>query len=158
MHRNRRTVWTLQTKPYKGPHHATMPPGLARDPILASTSPRCCAVCGAPWTRQIEVEYINPGNRKTNGPRSLERRGETAGFKTRLERRTKTTGWEPSCDHADGSGRAVVFDPFLGSGTTAMVAAEHDRLWLGFDNNPECAQLIERRTKLVQRSLGLENL
>lgn len=33
--RNRRSVWSITTKPYKGAHFATMPPGLANTCILA---------------------------------------------------------------------------------------------------------------------------
>jgi len=50
--RNRRTVWTISTKPYKGAHFATFPPALIEPCIKAGTSERgCCPECGAPWER-----------------------------------------------------------------------------------------------------------
>ncbi len=42
----------------------------------------------------------------------------------------------------------LVLDPFLGSGTTAIVAARLDRDWLGIELNPEYASLAERRLGL----------
>jgi DNA modification methylase len=40
----------------------------------------------------------------------------------------------------------VVLDPFFGSGTTGMVAEKQGRRWLGFDLNPEYAELQKQRT------------
>ncbi len=95
--RNARSVWTIATKPFPEAHFATFPPDLAERCIKAGTSEQgCCSACGAPHVRVSEVSYENPGNRKTNGPRSIERRHETAGFAVRLEKRTRTVRWSPS--------------------------------------------------------------
>jgi len=57
--RNKRSVWTIPTKSYKGAHFATYPPALVEPCILAGTSARgCCPTCGAPWirvTRRVRV-------------------------------------------------------------------------------------------------------
>jgi DNA modification methylase len=37
---NKRTVWTVSTKPYKGAHFATFPPDLIKPCILAGAPPR----------------------------------------------------------------------------------------------------------------------
>jgi DNA modification methylase len=39
----------------------------------------------------------------------------------------------------------VVLDPFLGSGTTAIVARKLGRKYIGCEINPEYAQIAERR-------------
>ena len=78
--RNRRSVWSVATRPYKGAHFATFPPALIEPCILA---------------------------------------GSRAGD--------------------------VVLDPFMGSGTTAMVAKQHGRGWLGCELNPEYKGLQTRR-------------
>ena len=39
----------------------------------------------------------------------------------------------------------VVLDPFMGSGTTGMVAKQHDRHYVGIEINPEFAALAEAR-------------
>jgi DNA modification methylase len=53
--RNRRSVWTIPTAPYKGAHFATFSPDLIRPCILAGTSEKgCCSKCGKPWIRVVE--------------------------------------------------------------------------------------------------------
>jgi len=78
--RNRRSVWTVATRPYKGAHFATFPTALIEPCILA-------------------------GSRKGD----------------------------------------IVLDPFMGSGTTAAVAIQHERQYLGCELNPEYAALQQER-------------
>jgi DNA modification methylase len=85
--RNKRSVWTVTTKPYKGAHFATFPPDLITPCILA---------------------------------------GSMAGD--------------------------IVLDPFMGSGTTAAVALQHGRQYLGCELNPEYGPLQQNRID-VYRSL-----
>ncbi len=52
--RNKRTVWSVNTKSYPGLHFAPWPEALVEDCILTSTSARgCCPDCGAPWHRLV---------------------------------------------------------------------------------------------------------
>lgn len=62
-----------------------------------------------------------------------------------------TVGWEPTCEHADGTGRSVVLDPFSGSGTTAWVARQHGRHAIGIDLSEDYLRLAAQR--LQQLSL-----
>lgn len=86
--RNKRTVWTINPKPYSGSHFATFPPKLIEPCILAGS-----------------------------------RLGDT------------------------------VFDPFMGSGTTAMVAERLGRKWVGCELNEKYKPLIDERT--AQMGLGI---
>ena len=47
----------------------------------------------------------------------------------------------------------VVLDPFLGSGTVAVVAKENQRNWIGCELNPEYAEMARVRIKNTQRKL-----
>lgn len=145
--RNLRTVWSIPTKPFAEAHFATFPERLIEPCILAGTSAHgCCSFCGAPYKRVVETTYDNPGNRTTNGPRSLEQRHETAGFALRLEKQVETLGWEASCAcQSPGVVPAVVFDPFSGAGTTGIVALRHGRDYLGIELNPEYINLTRER-------------
>lgn len=78
--RNRRSVWTVATRPYKGAHFATFPPALVEPCILAGS---------------------RPGD--------------------------------------------IVLDPFMGSGTTAAVALQHGRQYLGCELNPDYGPLQQER-------------
>jgi hypothetical protein len=75
-----------------------------------------------------------------------------------------TIGWRPTCDHYqkhDGLDAAenwpltivpcTVLDPFMGSGTVALVARRLGRKSIGIELNPEYAELCARR--LQQQSL-----
>ena len=78
--RNLRTVWDINTQPYREAHFATFPPSLVEPCIAAST-----------------------------------KRGD------------------------------VVLDPFIGSGTTGLVALTTRRRFVGIELNPEYVQIAERR-------------
>jgi DNA modification methylase len=82
--RNRRSVWTVTTKPFKGAHFATFPPDLIEPCILAG-----CPKSG------------------------------------------------------------TILDPFLGSGTTAYVAAKHGRQSVGIELNEDYLPLIRERMNLA---------
>ncbi len=145
--RNIRNVWEIATAPFPEAHFATFPPELAERCIKAGTSERgCCAACGAPWGRVTETAYRNPGNRTTNGPRSLEQRHETAGFAVRLEKDTATIGWRASCSCPEAPPvPCTVLDPFAGAGTTLLVADRLQRNGIGIELNPTYAAMARRR-------------
>ena len=57
-----------------------------------------------------------------------------------------TTGWEPTCEHADASTvPCVVLDPFSGSGTTGVVALQHGRSYIGCEINEDYIKLAKAR-------------
>ena len=90
--RNKRSVWTVTTRPYKGAHFATFPPALIEPCILAGS---------------------RPGD--------------------------------------------VVLDPFMGSGTTAAVAIQHGRQFLGCELNSDywplqCERIAEARRAVAERA------
>jgi DNA modification methylase len=80
--RNRRSVWTVTTKPYKGAHFATFPPALIEPCVMAGS-----------------------------------RSGD------------------------------VVLDPFMGSGTTAMVARKLGRKYIGCELNESYGELQDERIR-----------
>jgi DNA modification methylase len=85
--RNRRSVWSVATRPYKGAHFATFPPALIEPCILAGS---------------------RPGD--------------------------------------------IVLDPFMGSGTTASVAIQHGRQYLGCELNESYRELQNER---IEKQLSL---
>jgi site-specific DNA-methyltransferase (adenine-specific) len=52
----------------------------------------------------------------------------------------------------------VVFDPFLGSGTTAVVAQKLDRAYLGIEQNQEYCLLAAKRLVLAERDRRIQGL
>lgn len=57
------------------------------------------------------------------------------------------------CIRAGCPGGGVVLDPFMGAGTTALVALQERRTYVGFELNPEYIKIIEKRLKIVEVKL-----
>jgi len=141
--RNRRTVWTISTKPFRGAHFAVFSPDLVAPCILAGTSAEgVCQECGAPWERVVEKErppddcYVG-----TSKPENIRAVWKTGGMGQKLqnwynEHPAQTTGWRPTCDHDAERVPAIVLDPFCGSGTVGLVCRETGRDFVGLDLNP----------------------
>lgn len=152
--KNRRSVWFINTKPYKGAHFAVFPPELPELCTLAGTSPMACPTCGAPWERIIakDVREIPQCRSKSQGRGDCQY-GESPSTTLRAKvRKTETIGWRPtcSCPNSDGSGRCVVLDTFAGSGTTLLVAESLGRDSIGLELNPVYCSMIEERMKGVK--------
>ena len=61
-------------------------------------------------------------------------------------RTSKTTGWRPSCGCLPGPWKpAIVLDPFMGAGTTGLVADRLGRDCIGIELNPEYAEMARNR-------------
>ena len=68
---------------------------------------------------------------------------------------TKTTGWQPTCDHEAATVSATVLDPFVGSGTTCAVAQSLGRRSVGLDLNSEYLKIAAKRIGAVTLPLPL---
>lgn len=144
--RNERTVWRAPATAFKGTHYATMALDVVRRCIVAGTSEYgVCSECGSPYTRRTEKSYYNPGHRQTNGPRSMQNKDESPGFEKRFEAQHVTTGWDASCTCDADPMPAIVLDPFMGSGTTGLVAQRLGRAYLGIELNEDYVRQAEER-------------
>jgi DNA modification methylase len=144
--RAQRSVWNLPTQRYHEAHFATFPERLVEPCILAGTSAAGnCPNCGRAWKRQVHVRYANPGNRRSNGPRSLERRHVSPGFRKRLVRLIEGEAWCPGCNCNLDPIPATVIDPFAGSGTTLAVARRLSRRSIGIELSRTYIELARRR-------------
>ncbi len=153
--RNARSVWEVATQPTPEAHFATYPEALVRRCIQAGTSERGgCAECGAPWVRQTEpsseyaaklgkgqiYRYVKDG---PSGPGI--RTGSESNRSVTPE--YQTTGWVASCQCGAPPVAQTALDPFVGSGTTALVARKHGRRCIGIDLSLEYLAIAARRTQ-----------
>ena len=154
--RNRRSVWTITTKPFKGAHFATFPEDLVVPCIQAGTSERgVCPECGKPWVRVIKPseEYAkklgqNPGKGEfRSGIYSYVKAGGKANPSVTAE--YKTLGWRPTCSCGKDPMPAIVLDPFMGAGTVGKVAKKQGRSYIGFDLSERYCRMARKRIDSV---------
>jgi hypothetical protein len=74
-----------------------------------------------------------------------------------LQYENKTTGFLPTCDcEQKGTGKSIVCDIFMGSGTTAVVAQELGRDWIGIDLGGKDGEYKKMAMKRLQgATIGL---
>lgn len=120
--------WSIATSNFRGGHHASYPEALVERPLRATCPERLCTACGQPWRRAKVTRALG----------HLAVLGELA----------------PGCTCAGGWQPGLVLDPFLGSGTTAVVAERLGRRWLGVELSPKFAALATRRVEAAREPGG----
>jgi hypothetical protein len=167
--RNKRSVWKVATKPLSGKkflpgenidHFAAYPPKLVEPCILAGCPSRVCVECGTPWVRVIEKSEPyriggNSGNSQSSATGPMDRNGKGQWDKDHiiLPSSSQTTGHAPQCKCNAAHRPGIVLDPFIGSGTTAQVAIQNKRDWLGIELNPDYIRLAMERIRQTQPPL-----
>ncbi len=154
--RNKRSVWTVTTKPFKGAHFATFPPELIEPCIRAATSEEgCCSACGAPYQRQSEsaIPVGNTGNTDSAYPAGMSanrlamKRQAAREMGVEYTGARVTTGWAASCACEAAIKPCLVLDPFGGAGTTGLVADRLGRSAVLCELNPKYADMARARIR-----------
>lgn len=166
--RNRRTVWEITTHSYPEAHFATFPEALVQPCILAGTSEKgCCSKCGSPLQRQLEKSKTgfqdyngkwSTADEQSSGRRILGRihaARAAGGNHNNPFPPAKTIGWKGGCKCDANTVPCIILDPFIGSGTTALVALKAGRKFIGIELNPKYAALAEKRIEQERIQLRL---
>lgn len=151
--RNRRSVWSVQTKPFAGAHFATFPVSLIEPLVAVSVSDKgYCAACGAPYQRIVsrEAEEFDAPDSKIDrygsGKAGIHRAIGGAYDAWNKANPKQTIGWEKTCDcPTSGTIRGVVLDPFGGAGTVALVAEAAGHNSILCELNPKYIRIAKRR-------------
>jgi DNA modification methylase len=112
---------------YQGSHFASFSFNLIRPLILSGTSERCCARCGSPWRRVVEV----------NRGAMPKRRGG------------KNYGQETGCDHSHNSA-------LCREGGDAWYNYAGTSETVGWEPTCECSGKLQRRMKMVEVPVPLD--
>tara|TARA_R100001594_G_scaffold61290_1_gene95422 strand:+ start:252 stop:1532 length:1281 start_codon:yes stop_codon:yes gene_type:complete len=160
--RNKRSVWTVTTKPFKGAHFATFPPDLIEPCILAGCPEKVCQDCGTPYKRKIESKRVKRNELPKDDPRYRpnEYKGAYADINGKGDAGynfTKDLGLTKQCDCATEETKAgTVLDPFGGAGTVGMVSEQNRRNAVLIELNPEYIDITKER--LLTNQLKLDNI
>ena len=161
--RNLRDVWTITTRGTKDAHFAIFPTKLPATCIKTSPT-KICLECGAGWERVTESEYVNPKTRPS-GPNIDRSRYKNEmpiniGYRPDkvLTKEVTTLGFRPTCSCEGETGRAVILDPFAGSGTVGEAALKLGRDYILIEVNPDYKPLIEKRVAAITQPLIPEAL
>lgn len=164
---NLRNYWLLGPEPSKLEHFAAYPPEIPRRCILAGTSQAgACPSCGAGWVRAGRDAAGQGNHAPGGGPKAIasqiarenggigrldggRRSAESSTFNNNPNKRPARPAsdhWTPSCTCPPSEPvPQVVLDPFLGSGTTALVADRLGRDAIGVELSPTYAAMARRR-------------
>jgi DNA modification methylase len=161
--RNARTVWTIPTEPLREEHYAAFPQQLAERVIRAATSELgACETCGAPWERVVQrLHETGSDEDRQHAQRRLRATGGAIDGGTEHSSLGagawgyRTVGWRPTCNCGGGIVPCWVLDPFIGSGTTALVARRLGRCCVGVELSSDYCEVIARRTPQLTLALGV---
>jgi len=158
--RNKRSVWTVTTKPFKDAHFATFPEDLIKPCVLAGCPEFVCKKCGKARERIIKKHFVQEGPTRNRG-KVKGKFGETMSKSMTMgdggkvgHNENKTTGWT-DCGCKAGFTGGTVLDPFFGAGTTGLVAYKNRRHYIGIELNPEYASMAKKRIQRERDKYGL---
>ena len=143
--RNKRAVWTINPKPFPDAHFAVFPDTLIEAPILAGCPEKVCVQCGTPFLARSGRRNLTATHKKGN-PRKQPNFPEME--ESHSEQDTGTSEKQHiilSCDCDAGYEPGIVLDPFIGSGTTALMALKLNSRFIGFEIKKEYCEMAERR-------------
>lgn len=156
--RNKRSVWTISTKPYSEAHFATFPQDLIIPMVKAGCPEFVCKKCGKTRKKILEPseEYKKLLNKSwTEDTDKSKKLRMKIGFKANTKKVSTTSDYRvvgyTDCHCKAGFESGIVLDPFCGTNTTGFVARSLGRRWIGIELNPAYIKLAENR--LAQKVL-----
>ncbi len=158
--RNKRCVWRIPTRPFKGSHFAVFPETLVETPIKAGCPEFVCNKCGKAREKIIENGklVLESHKRKAIGKFTDIKTNEGGKMFYRDKNPLvpnahykKIDKGYTDCGCNAGFKGGIVLDPFMGSGTTAVVAKKLGRSYMGIELNPKYIEMAEKRIKAVPK-------
>jgi len=149
--RNKRSVWTIPSRPFREAHFAVFPSALIETPIRAGCPGAVCRACGTPrfpiWKTKAKQHSIGATSgtywktRNFSGDNTVRNLSELLG--------------STDCGCGAGWKPGLVLDPFMGSGTTAEVALRQGKHFIGIELNPNYIRIARNRIKRLAIRLPL---
>ena len=144
-------------EPSRERHFAMFPKTLPEFCIKAGCPNKVCKKCGSPLLilKRSDSPYsfnIRVRDVKNNRIKSIDRRASRKEVKNYNEKNYISKKQEHivlGCNCKAGFSSGIVLDPFMGSGTTAIVAKKLGRNFIGFDLNKSYIKIANRRISQI---------
>jgi len=151
-------IFHISTEPFSDAHFATFPTKLVKILIETGCPQWICSKCGKARERITRKEWDNPRDANRTGLNKDWRkigasRMNEGNFPTGVK--YYTMGWTDCGCNADWDS-GVVLDPFLGSGTTMLVAKQLNRSCIGIEINPKYCEMAKRRVGWYEQKIDME--
>ena len=144
-------MWSIPTRPYPEAHFAVYPPDLIETPIKAGCPECICRKCRTPRLKVYKrhVSFHSGSGKAGNKPKGKyanQPQSESGSYDIRMGPRVRKEmiGYK-DCGCDVGFEPGVVLDPFMGAGTTALVALKLGRHFVGIELNTDYIELAYRR-------------
>jgi DNA modification methylase len=156
--RNKRCVWKVPPKPFPEAHFAVYPEELIETPIKAGCPKFICRKCG----KAREKVYNPTGNYIVQGgygSKTAEHIGAspTSSLLTKKVQEKQFVVYT-TCNCNAGFESGIVLDPFMGSGTTALVALKQQKRFVGIELNPQYIEIAYKRIRPLMSQVKLTEL
>jgi len=154
-------VLQVNTEPFPEAHFSVYPERLVEFLIKVACPKQICNKCGKPRERIVEKigrvqQHWAPGT-DTKTEIAKGRHGSTSTLVTGYKFIYRTSGWT-NCGCNAGWKPGIVLDPFLGSGTTALVALKMGRRFVGIEINRNYCEMAYRRIKPYLNTIKLTDI
>ncbi len=131
--KNPSDVWPIGTQPSSLGHFAMFPEKLVERPILAGCPAKVCKRCGTPRLTRRVFRYPEPARDSL----------KTGDVPARTAKESVRMILGCKCKHGFEPG--IVLDPFMGTGTTAVVAKKLGRRFIGFELSAQYVKVARKR-------------
>jgi len=151
--RNKRCVWVISTRAFPEAHFAVYPEGLIEIPIKAGCPEFICKKCGKARVKILDYsDKVNAqwGERKSNPQKFRDKREMPQKIIKNVN--VKELGYT-NCGCMQGFESGIVLDPFMGAGTSALVALKQRKRFIGIEIKQEYIDMAKRRIAKVQQEI-----
>ena len=154
--RNKRAVWTIPTQPFPEAHFAVYPEKLI-EPIIKAGCPRyVCKKCGKARVKIIEYKGGTIGESWHNHSKDLEEgmHQSLGGLDKQGDnpyQRVEIGYTDCGCNAGFEGG--IIIDPFMGAGTTAVVAKKQGKKYTGIEIKQDYIDMANKRIRKIPETL-----
>lgn len=151
--RLKRAVWTVSSENFGEKHFATYPSKLILTCLDAGCPEKICVYCNRPYITIYDEDRVNTrpginvGNAKSgtdSDPNKDLHNSDLSKYRQQIIRSNFRLIKDCNCED-DKYKRGIVLDPFIGAGTTALVALQNSRRFIGIELQKDFINMTMKR-------------